>query len=292
MKKLNNKGFVLAETLIVTLFVLIIFSMIYTNYYPLIGLYEERETYDDVDGKYVAYWIKKLVESDSYYINPDSSKGNSMNTLGYIRFECSDVSEEDNRRSMCINLVKSLEISNCDEKGDSCDIFITHYRIGGSTIRKLTPDFKKTVNEEYYDFSGAQYNRSLRHYDEIDESGLCAFNNNKNSCRISAFRKCCTGHNIKDLCSDSSVDGSGNITLGSGRTPANDDERESVEYCKKYIDRKVFPSYVVDYINYLPDYTKPNTSTGAKYRIIVVVNHKKAHNNYYSFSTMEVVKNA
>ena len=44
MKKLNNKGFILAETLVVTVFLMIIFTMLYTNYYPLMGEYQKRET--------------------------------------------------------------------------------------------------------------------------------------------------------------------------------------------------------------------------------------------------------
>ena len=66
MKKLNNSGFILAETLVVTVFLMVIFTMLYTNYYPLIGEYQKRENYDDVDGKYVAYWMKKLIEDGSY----------------------------------------------------------------------------------------------------------------------------------------------------------------------------------------------------------------------------------
>ena len=73
MKKLNDKGFVLAETLIVTVFILAIFTMIYTYYYPIMGLYEERETYDDVDGKYAAYWVKRLIENDSYNFSGDGT---------------------------------------------------------------------------------------------------------------------------------------------------------------------------------------------------------------------------
>ena len=64
MKKINAKGFILAETLIVSVFLMVMFTMIYTNFYPLIGEYEKRENYDDVDGKYTAYWIKKIIESN------------------------------------------------------------------------------------------------------------------------------------------------------------------------------------------------------------------------------------
>ena len=157
MKKLNNKGFVLAETLIVTVFILAIFTMIYTYYYPTIGLYEERETYDDVDGKYVAYWIKQLIESDSYNFNNDENtkriREYQMKQLGYIRFQCDDVTENDNRRKICKNLVNALEISKCDAAGNNCDIFITHYQIGTSSSKQIHPNFKQTVNGAYPDSS-------------------------------------------------------------------------------------------------------------------------------------------
>ena len=60
MKK-NNKGFVLVETLVVTVFVAAVFSVIYINFYPLIGEYERRDFYDDLDSKYGAYWVKSII---------------------------------------------------------------------------------------------------------------------------------------------------------------------------------------------------------------------------------------
>ncbi len=57
----NKNGFVLAETLVVSVIVMGIFSLIYANYYPLIGEYERREVYDDIDSKYVAHWIRKMI---------------------------------------------------------------------------------------------------------------------------------------------------------------------------------------------------------------------------------------
>ena len=74
MKKINNRGFVLAETLIVSVFLLVIFGMLYSNFYPLIGEYEKRESYDDVDSKYAVYWIKKMIEDGSYN-PPNTEKG-------------------------------------------------------------------------------------------------------------------------------------------------------------------------------------------------------------------------
>ena len=63
MIKLNNKGFALAEALVTAVFVMVIFSIIYTNYTPIMADYERRETYDDIDGKYAAYWMKKMIEN-------------------------------------------------------------------------------------------------------------------------------------------------------------------------------------------------------------------------------------
>ncbi len=61
--KLNKKGFVLAETLVVAVFMATIFTIIYVNFYPLIGEYERRENYDDLDSKYDIYWFKRLVQN-------------------------------------------------------------------------------------------------------------------------------------------------------------------------------------------------------------------------------------
>ena len=76
-KKNNVKGFVLAETLITTVFVASILSIIFINFYPLIGEYDKREAYDDVDSKYAAFWVKKILQDDknnTCFNTLDSSK--------------------------------------------------------------------------------------------------------------------------------------------------------------------------------------------------------------------------
>ena len=314
MKKLSNKGFVLAETLIVTIFVLTIFTMIYTNYYPIIGVYEERETYDDVEGKYSAYWIKKLIENEDYNIakqdgdlsDSENERHNMlrlmMDNYGYVRFECRDIPTDNNKRAICINLLKELEISNCDINGNGCDIFLTHYKIGSPTNKTLSPNFKKTVNgaipsselstpENINGYS----NHILKRYEEYSYDGihLCTSatdNNQKFQCKNNAYIDCITGRGysadkIKLIANGEEL--SYNFTPPESATDA---EKEVAEYCIEKIQKNVFPSYLVDYINYLPDYPLKNDSTGANYRIIVVSHHKKALNNYYSFATMEVNK--
>lgn len=148
MKKIknNSKGFVLAETLVVSVFLMAIFILIYTSFYPLIGEYERRETYDDIDGKYAAYWVKRLIEDSSYKITTNSEQDKYFKQKGYIRFECSDIIDE-TKQQTCINLVNNLEIEGCDKLGNNCEIYITKYRLG-STTKAFKDTVKNTSNSD------------------------------------------------------------------------------------------------------------------------------------------------
>lgn len=63
-KKLNNKGFALVETLVCSLFVVAIFLILFENYIPLMAKYKRTEKYDDLDTKYIAFYIKTFIETD------------------------------------------------------------------------------------------------------------------------------------------------------------------------------------------------------------------------------------
>ncbi len=64
-RKLGEKGFALAETLVCALFVAAIFVIIFENYIPLMGKYNRTENYDDLDSKYIAFYIKTFIETDT-----------------------------------------------------------------------------------------------------------------------------------------------------------------------------------------------------------------------------------
>ena len=85
MKK-NNNGYVLAETLVVTVFVMAIFSVIYVNFYPLAGEYERREFYDDVDSKYETYWIKRFIQGSSYDFYRCVEPADTISSNEYVVF--------------------------------------------------------------------------------------------------------------------------------------------------------------------------------------------------------------
>ena len=65
----NNKGFVLVETLVVTVFVVTVFTMIFVQYTPALSEFERREYSDDIDSKYDIYWVKMMVQSEDYISN-------------------------------------------------------------------------------------------------------------------------------------------------------------------------------------------------------------------------------
>ena len=142
MKKFNQRGFVLAETLVVTVFLMLIFTLLYSNFFPLIGEYEKREVYDEVDGKYSVYWLKRMIESNIYDIKGDTNREYNFNTYGYVRFQCSDLNEEDSK-IVCRDLVSSLQVSGCNKNGNNCDIFVTQYRLGNGS--NSAGWFKNTV---------------------------------------------------------------------------------------------------------------------------------------------------
>ena len=124
MKKLNNRGFVLIETLVVTSFVMAIFAILYNNFYPLIGEYEKREVFDDIDSKYATYWVKRILQDISVDF---SGHVNDLNSNGYFIFDCSMVSDE-SKKAICNNLVgKDKNRLSVNYNGNTPSIYVLTY---------------------------------------------------------------------------------------------------------------------------------------------------------------------
>ena len=251
MKNISNKGFVLAETLVVAVFLMTIFSLIYKYFYPLMGEYEKREVYDSVDDKYSVYWLKRMIEDSSYEIKYDekgTKKRQNFDDYGYVRFECDDITEDPDKARTCRTLVRSLQVKGCDKRGNGCDIFITRYTIGKGSS---TPDsnvaiFKEKVKEN---------SERLRYQENCREN-------------------CSVANYINDVCS----------------ADAEEEPRKKCEEGAKIIaNQEIFDSGFIDYLHALPDYTA-GSSNNAKYRVIAVFHHTQDKNNYYSYSTIEVIR--
>lgn len=151
-KRLNNSGFVLVETLIVAVAVSAIFAMVFKHFYPLMGEYERREDYDDIDSKYGTYWIKRMIQDPDYKI---SDHFNSMtSTYKFAFFNCKGFETKPGisadiklynekmleKREMCYKIIESLEVScddpstnnkieNCSNHNAQPHIYITNYNL-------------------------------------------------------------------------------------------------------------------------------------------------------------------
>lgn len=193
MLKINSKGFVLVETLVVAVFVSAIFSVIYSNFYPIMGEYEKREAYDDIDSKYATFWFKRIIQSDS--VNFTNIQNNITNNL-YHEFNCSNdiVPSDVTAIKICNSLVTRLGVEK---------MYITNYKLGNRTDSTDKNNFKGLVDT-----------------------------NNSN----------------------------------------------------------VFSSGLQDYVAYLPTYSKVPSLNGACYRLVVEFHNTRDGNDYWTYSTIEILK--
>lgn len=107
MKKVNNRGFILVETVVVGVIVLSIFVMIYQNLVPAVGDYETRIHYDDIDSVYAANMFFNLLNSDTNY----SSIMSLANSNGYVDLtDCSKFSTQG--QAICNALKTQFEFTS------------------------------------------------------------------------------------------------------------------------------------------------------------------------------------
>ena len=193
MLKINSKGFVLVETLVVAVFVSAIFSVIYSNFYPIMGEYEKREAYDDIDSKYATFWFKRIIQSDSVNF---TNIQNDITNNSYHEFNCSnDIVDSDvTAIKICNSLVTRLGVSH---------MYITNYKLGN----RVDPTDK---------------------------------------------------NNFKGLVDANSSN--------------------------------VFSSGLQDYVAYLPTYSKVPSLNGACYRLVVEFHNTRDGNDYWTYSTIEILK--
>lgn len=100
---MNKKGFVLLETLIVTIFILVTFTILYNNAVPLLGRYKEINYYDDLDTTYDLYHLKKYFQKDDKFLE-------LMNN-NYQIITCDNLTDY----GYCQTLFNYLNITSSDE---------------------------------------------------------------------------------------------------------------------------------------------------------------------------------
>lgn len=95
-KVLNNRGFILVETLIVAVFIMGIFSLLYANFFPLIGEYERYKNYDTVEAIYVAHWARMIAIKGL-----PNSIYNTVENNGYLDITDCSLYTESNKEADC-----------------------------------------------------------------------------------------------------------------------------------------------------------------------------------------------
>lgn len=100
MKKKNEKGFILAEAIVVGIFVLSLFTFLFVNIIPLVGEYEANQEYDTIDGVYNANLVRSMILNDADVID--------ILTLGsapYKYYTGTGLCNNLNYKNMCLKLV-------------------------------------------------------------------------------------------------------------------------------------------------------------------------------------------
>ena len=139
MKKVNKKGFVLVETLVVTVFVVTLFIFVYRATLPSIGEYEQHNYYDDIDSVYYSNLFKQMI---TRYANIDYID-TYLTTHTYMDVsDCTDTSLYSNN-DYCQLIKNKISVGNDDK------IFLTAYNI---------KEFKKEVKSNDFFDSGTLSN--------------------------------------------------------------------------------------------------------------------------------------
>ena len=181
-KKLKSmKGFAMAELLAVSMVVLLIFSILFSNYLPLVAEYENRLNYNNTSAQFAAYYARKIyngvmengnkftttigdkINSDKYYVAYNYKKSNSR----ICNSDVTQLKSENKNEIFGVNEDKDV-ITRCqnifNEYGVE-EIILTKYKLtdvkdgytqtDGTLYNyiKYLPEYKNTVyqdNNELY----------------------------------------------------------------------------------------------------------------------------------------------
>ncbi len=157
MKKMNKKGFMLLETMVVSAFITTVLVYLYVQFSNLKRNYETSFKYDSVDGLYAVREIDKYVNGNFTY----SSIVSTTNSLGnnYIIFYtktngCSNYIGGNNNTysTYCNNLMGKLKVKtvlfvNSKIKDDLSNIKTNYPSL---YLYLKHANFKKLTNKNYY----------------------------------------------------------------------------------------------------------------------------------------------
>lgn len=135
MKKKNNKGFMLTETLIVATLLITVLLFMYIQFKNVMRSYEQSFKYNTISDLYALNNIKKYIVQEEYII-----MANSLNNRDYIELDkCQSIYFKN--QSYCNEIMKDLKIKK---------IYLTKQNIQGlinkNSFDLATNDFLKSID--------------------------------------------------------------------------------------------------------------------------------------------------
>lgn len=144
-KKLKSiKGFAMAELLAVSLVILVLFSVLFSNYLPLVAEYENRIMYNDVSAQYAAYYVRQIVK-DAIENEKFGSQITTINNNRYV-----SLFKGDNADNKICALVDERAKDTCNKMialYDIKEVIVTNYSL--SKIKDKESGYKQNDGSLY-----------------------------------------------------------------------------------------------------------------------------------------------
>lgn len=122
-KNLNTQGFVMSELLAGSIVILLLFSILFANYLPLVGEFETRIAYNNVTANYAAFYIRKVYKT----VLEDNAAKTTLDTgLSNQGYYVIYNSKDPNTINLKLNF--ESDITNIIEKYQIEEIIITKYK--------------------------------------------------------------------------------------------------------------------------------------------------------------------
>lgn len=163
MKKRNEKGFLLAESIVVGVFVLSLFTFLFVNLIPLVGEYENEEKYDNINSLYNTNLIRSMIMGDANVnsVLKLTQPGGTVNA--YNKFTVEQLCDSLEKKNYCKKLLNSTYL-------DVNTVYITWYRTSKikDAVKNVPANFPRAVRDyvnamdKYTQPAGATYDKYKR----------------------------------------------------------------------------------------------------------------------------------
>ncbi len=147
----NNKGFAMAELLAVSMVILLLFSILFSNYLPLVAEYENRLSYNDVTAEYAGYYVRKMYLTDNNELS-SSTKTSINNGIGSTSFF--KVYDKNGNNRVCDQYISGFDGDDKNSAKKYCNSILEEYGVEEIIITNYS---MTNVKSKYTESSGKLY---------------------------------------------------------------------------------------------------------------------------------------